>query len=254
MNVDELIRQVSEFLQANARRPRAVRVYEAVLRLVDHGEDHLKVWSAVGEVVRTEPGLAELASTFFLLSGVAHIEAAALAAAKLFDSHPDSANVTYLLNTIESDRNKQYLAADWPKVKPVVAAARQRLKQVEDVVVRIKHRRDQEIAHLDKRSIDLSPDWQGIEVDDIRRLFAVVNEVCKELAAHVTAFQPIARFSMHDLDPNGFSELIYFTRSAFRNENVESPSGRADDIRASDRRFRDIKPKVTDEDAERQEV
>jgi hypothetical protein len=247
MNVDALIRQVEDFMRANAQRPRAVRVYEAVLRLVDRGEDHLKVWSNIGEVVRRETGLAELATTFFLLSGVAHVEAAALEAAKLFDSHPDSANLAYLLNTLEADRKKKYLSADWPKVQPAVTAARQRLKQIEDVVGRIKQRRDQEIAHLDKRKVDLSPDWQAMEVNDIRQLFAVVNETCQELAVRVTAFQSIRRFSMHDLDPNGFQELIYFARAAFRSNDVESPSKRAESIRAFDRSFGDIRRETRDE-------
>jgi hypothetical protein len=116
MNPDAMLQQVLEVLEANRHRPKAVRTFEAVLRLLDRGRDHLKVWENLGDLVQSNAALADLAMSFFVLSGVAHLEVATLTAANLTDTQADSTNITFLLNLIQADRNRTFLRNDWSKV------------------------------------------------------------------------------------------------------------------------------------------
>jgi hypothetical protein len=244
MNPDAMLQQVLEVLEANRQRPKAVRTFEAVLRLLDRGRDHLKVWENLRDLVHSDAALADLAISFFVLSGVAHLEVATLTAANLTDTQGDSTNITFLLNLIQADRKKTFLRHDWLKAKPVVESARLRLHKIGDVVLRIKERRDRELAHLDRRNIDLSPDWQAIEVDDLRQVFDVIDAICQELAASINAFAEISRFSFDDASPHGLKDLIYFTRAGFNDDLVVSPSPRAEAIRNFDRSLRQVKAEL----------
>jgi hypothetical protein len=243
VNPDEILRQLSEMFEASRAKPRIVRIFAGILRLLDRGEDHMRVWKSVRDIVHKDTSLVELATSFFMLTGVAHVEAAALNAAKLTDRHPDSANVTYLLNTIEADRTELVLREDWPRAKIVIVTARQRLLDIAEVIARIKQRRDQEIAHLDRREMDISPDWQGVEVADLHRVFDTIEAIVQDLAAAISAFALIKRFSLHTYDPSGFDEFIHFARAGFDDELVESPSERAEAIRQFDRLLREREPK-----------
>lgn len=245
MNPDDVIRQVSAFLAASGQRPRPIRVLEALLRLIDRGRDHLRAWDALRSVVYTHTALVDLATSFFILGGVAHIEAATLHATKLTDRQADSANFTYLLNLIEESRNKEFLRDDWRNGKDVLVVARARLREIDSTVARLKERRDREIAHLDKREIDISPDRQAVEVADLREVFDIADAIARDIAGTFRAFAGLPRFSIHDISPDGLNELIYFARHAFEDENLESPSVRCGSIRDLDRHVRQAKAQLS---------
>lgn len=246
MNLDTLPQHISEFCEQNRQRPRAVRIFEAVSGIVDRGRDHLRAWESLRNVVQTKTALADLAPSFFILTGIAHIEAATLHASKLTDKQPDSANVTYLLNTIEADRRQSFVRDAWPKIKGVIMSARLHLREIDLAVRRIKEKRDRELAHLDRRQIDMSLDWQAIEIEDLRQVFDAVDAITRELATSATAFAEVRRFLLEDLlGPGGFEELIYFTSAGFDNELVKSPSTRAERIREFDRHLREAESLAT---------
>ena len=117
MDDAELLRQIQTMIEAKARRPKAVRLLETVLDIVDSGRDHLRAWASVGDLFHLQRPLAELATPFFTLTAIAHIEAAALRAAKLNDTHPSSISLPYLLNTIEADRDTPYIRSDWHRAQ-----------------------------------------------------------------------------------------------------------------------------------------
>lgn len=239
MNRDDVIRQVSSFLEASRQRPRPIRVFDALLREIDRGRDHLRAWDALRDVVYTHTALADLATSFFILGGVAHIEAATLHATKLTDRQPDSANFTYLLNLIDDSKNKPFLREDWLlSGKDALVLARARLRQIDRTVTRLKVRRDRGIAHLDRREIDISPDRQAVEATDLQEVFDTADAIASDLAEAFRAFAGLPRFSIHDVSPDGLNDLIYFTKHAFEDENLESPSVRCETIREWDRHMR----------------
>lgn len=236
MNPDRLLQQISDFFAIQRQRPRSVRVFEALCRLVDRGRDHLQAWGELHRLVQTDPALVELTGSFFLLTGIAHLEAATLHAAKLTEKQNDSANVTYLLNTIQAERNKLIGPGAWPTIKAIIESARLRLQEIESVVQRVKQKRDRELAHLDRRDIDMSPDWQAIAVEDLEKAFDTVDRIANELGGSIPAFAEVGRFPVDQLlGAGGFEDLVYFTRVAFNDDRVTSPNERVEKIREFDR-------------------
>lgn len=238
MDTDDLLRQLAQHLEASRRRPRSVRVLDAVLGNVDRGRDHLRAWEDTGKLVHAEPGLAALAESFIMLTAVAHIETATLYAAKLVDTQPDSASVNYLLNVIEDDRRKPFLRTTWPAVELAIEAARRRLREIDAVIQHIKTKRDRELAHLDKRNVDFTMDVQAIEVEYLRQVFDTINAIGHELAQSNPAFAEVTRFSFSF---GRIEDLIYFARIAFNSESVKSPDDRVEKIREFDRHLREAK-------------
>jgi hypothetical protein len=239
--IEEIQQEVADSSEAKRRRPRVVRVLEALLRISDLGKDHLRAWQNLHAVATADTGLMEVASSFFLLTSIAHLEAAALNAAKLTDRHTDSANVAYLLHLLEADRNDPSVSPDWPSGKKALELAHAHLGKMDKIVLRLKHRRDRELAHLDKRHIDLSPEWQGIEVQDLQAVFDAVQKIIEELQDKFSVLTHATRFSVHDLSPEGFENLMYFARVAYWDDKTKSPNERVESIREFDRVMRESK-------------
>src|SRR3954465_1683711 len=117
MNEDDILQLLAEMREAESQRPRTIRIFDAVMRNVDRGRDHLRIWEDTRKVVHRHVSLTDLAPSFFVLTGIAHLDAATLHAAKLFDRQSDSVNIAYLLNTIEADRHQPLFQKDWPTLK-----------------------------------------------------------------------------------------------------------------------------------------
>ena len=150
-------------LENDGTKARPVRVFESVLGIVDRGRDHLRVWEATRGIIESDTWLADLAMPFFVLTAIAHVEAAAMYAAKLADTYGDSVNVGYLLNIIEADKKQALRSNEWPRVEGPVAAARNRLGEISENTRRIKEKRDHDLAHLDRRHLRIAFESQAIE-------------------------------------------------------------------------------------------
>ena len=244
MNVDELLQQIEAFLEWKRQRPKPVRVLDAILEIVHRGRDHLLIWESIGTLIREDPTLVDLAALFFILSGVAHLDAATLHAAKLVETQQDSINVTYLLNEIEGARRQEFLVETFSSVKPAVDAARLRLNSMREAVLRIRDKRDRDLAHLDRRHINTNREHQAIEAQDLHDIFNTIENIADELASASPAFAQVTRSSLAESEqfgPIDARDLIYFARVAFQNHSIASPNPRVEKLREFDRALRHVK-------------
>ncbi|HXA15776.1 MAG TPA: hypothetical protein VN380_02195 [Thermoanaerobaculia bacterium] len=242
VDLDAILDEVDRFLAAARNRPRCVRILDALMQVVHLGRDHLLAWEACRAVVLGDAFLADLAPAFFVITGVAHIETAALHAAKLVDQQPNSLNVSYLLNAIAEDRRRAYLHNDWPNVSRAVKSGRHRLTALQPVIDRVKRKRDRELAHIDRRDIDSRWDRESIEVDQLQSIFGAVDEIAQELVVSSNVFSAAVRPSLPPTDaafgPPSLTDLLYFASSAFRDETVISPNENIENMRRLEREFR----------------
>jgi hypothetical protein len=227
--------------ETDVAQGKPARVLASVLQIADCGRDHLRAWASLKNVVDVDTWLADLAMPFFVLTAVAHLEAAAMHAAKLTDTQRDSISVDYLLEIIEGERNGSVLRDDWPRLKEVVAGGRRRLQDIAATVSRIKEKRDRDLAHLDRRHLKGSYESQAIEVADLHEVFDAVDEIARSLAASTSVFSGIGRFSIgcdSVVGSEWIEDLVYFARAGFRDEAVVSPNRRSERIREWDRALR----------------
>lgn len=245
MKVDEMLEQIEAFLEWRRKRPKSVRVLDAILEITSRGRDHLKIWESLRALAHDDPALIDVATMFFIMTGLAHLEAATLHAAKLVETQSDSVNVTYLLNEIEAARNQDFLKDTFPNVRSVIAAARERLKQMQETVTRIKDIRDRDLAHLDRSHINAAEDLQAVEVNDLYEVFNTIERIATELASASSAFAGLVRSPTSDSSDYFGSvspqDLIYFARTAFRDPAVASPNARIENLRELDRAVRKAK-------------
>jgi hypothetical protein len=245
MNVDELLQQIETFLESQRQRPKPVRILDAIMGIVDRGRDHLKIWESIGTLVREDPSLVDLAALFFILSGVAHLEAATLHAAKLVEARRDSINITYLFNEIEAARSQEFLRPTFSVVSAVVSVAKIRLTSLQETVLRIRDKRDRDLAHLDRSHINTTREQQAVEAQDLHDVFNAIETVAHELASANAAFGEVTRPSLAESNehfgPLEPKDLIYFARAAFQDQSVPSPNPRAEKLRKLDRSMRHVK-------------
>jgi hypothetical protein len=240
MSKEDQVRDVEMIINTDGEDAKSVRVCAAVLKLVDRGRDHLRAWESIKSIVDSDVWLADLAMPFFAVTAVAHVEAAAINAAKLTDTHGDSINVSYLFNIIESERHHVLLRNDWPRLKDVIAAGRVRIQGIAKTVTRIKEKRDRDLAHLDKRQLDATYESQAIEVADLCQVFDAIDEIARELARTSPAFADIQRFSVGagTTGTEWIEDSVYFARAGFHDESVRSPNQRSERVREWDRALR----------------
>lgn len=245
MNVDKMLEEIESFLDSRRQRPKAVRVLDAILGIADRGRDHLKIWESLRTLAHEDPALVDVATMFFLMTAIAHIEAATLHAAKLVETQQDSVNITYLLNEIEAARNQSFLRDSFTNVRPVVAAARSRLQHMQQTVIRIKDKRDRDLAHLDRSHINTADESQAIDAKDLYEVFDAVREIARDLAVASSGFEEVTRSLSADpgdhFGPVDPADFIYFARMAFRNPTILSPNPRVENLRAFDRAVRQAK-------------
>jgi HEPN superfamily AbiU2-like protein len=227
-------------LENDDAKARSVRVFESVLEIADRGRDHLNAWESIQSWAAADTWLADLTLPFFVLTALAHVEAAAIQAAKLADTHGNSVSVGYLLNVIEGDRKQTSLCNDWPQLKGTVAAGRRLLEEISETTSRIKVKRDRELAHLDRRDLNATNKSQAIEVAELHRVFDAVDEIARTLAGCAPAFANVSRFSIGFGHPPSewTADLLYFARAGFHNESVPSPNAGSERIRQLDRALR----------------
>ena len=157
----------------------------------------------------------------------------------------------YLLNAIEEDRRRAYLRDNWPNISKAVKSARNRLTSLQQVIDRIKRKRDRELAHIDRRDIDSRYDSESIEADQLQAIFGAVDEIAQELALSSDALATVVRVSTTPpadgaFGPPSLADLLYFASFAFRDETVASPNERVENIRRLDRAFRKVKQEALD--------
>jgi len=251
MDVDALLHEIETYFRLSKERPKPVRVLDALLRVADRGRAHLLSWQEIGRLLLTDTGLVDLAGQFFMLTAVAHLETAALHAAKLFDTHRAAVSMTFFLNTIRDHGPQTFGSDELPAVERALTSTQRRIDSLQTALRQIRQKRNRDLAHLDARNIDLADDIQAVEAANVSLVFDAVDQIALEMGQSSRAFAQIARVSLEDTDdfigPRGIQDLIYFARVAFQDPAVPSPSPRVEKIRDWDRHIRQVRSELSEE-------
>jgi hypothetical protein len=115
------------------------------------GTAHLNAAKSLAKAADTHPIIMRVSPSFFNLSTHAHLEAAQLCAARVFDKTGDCAGIPWMVDQIR-DHPETFGRSDDEK-KEVIAQVKQVLADKASLLIAIKHRRDRWLAHLDKRTL-----------------------------------------------------------------------------------------------------
>ena len=132
---------------AKTLRPDVKQLLNALMREVLLGNTHLSIANGLREA---DPVVLDTAGVFFGLTLTAHLEAAQMYAAKLFDTHRGAETIETLLST--AGRNTQLFANGSPQeVRAAVRSAKHRVRGLGRVMKAVRLRRNKMLAHLDAR-------------------------------------------------------------------------------------------------------
>jgi hypothetical protein len=116
------------------------------------GTAHLNAAKSLAEAAKSHPVVMRASPSFFNLTIHAHLEAAQLCAAKLFDTHDDCAGILWLLKQAKHRRDEfSFRTAD--ELDEAIKEAERLCAAKASELTALKHRRDRWLAHLDKKTI-----------------------------------------------------------------------------------------------------
>jgi hypothetical protein len=115
------------------------------------GAAHLTAAKSVAQAAESHPVIMSASPLFFRLTTHAHLDAAQMSAARLFDKE-DNVGIPWLLNQAKH-RRKEFSFRTENELKAAIAMAEQALAAQASVLVALKCRRDKWLGHLDKNAI-----------------------------------------------------------------------------------------------------
>src|SRR5260370_41155469 len=111
------------------------------------GTAHLNAARSLAEASKTHPVIMMASPAFFRLTIQAHLEAAQLSAARLFDEHKDCAGIPWLLKQAKHRREEfSYRTAD--ELDYAIKEAERVCAAEASVLASLKHSRDRWLAPL----------------------------------------------------------------------------------------------------------
>jgi AbiU2 len=128
------------------------KVLHGLFNEVISGTAHFNAAKRLAEAAKSHPVIMSASPSFFNLTTRAHLEAAQLCAARLFDTHDDCAGILWLLRQAKH-RREEFSSRTTGELDEAIKQAERVCAAKESVLTALKHRRDRWLAHLDRKTI-----------------------------------------------------------------------------------------------------
>jgi hypothetical protein len=148
------------------------------------GTAYLSFAKSIAAATKSHPIIVTVSPHFFDMTTNAHLECAQLYAAKLFDEHPDSASVPWILKQARYRREDFKNGTDAELTVAIKNAETISMAQV-SVLASLKHRRDRWLAHLDKKTIKDPAKFAEnakLTLKELEGIFAGATEILNDMA------------------------------------------------------------------------
>lgn len=158
-------------------------LHELFNEVID-GTAHLNAANNVAERSKTHPILMKASPAFFNLTIQAHLEAAQLCAARLFDEHKDCAGIPWLLKQAKQ-RREEFSRRSADELDKAIREAEGICAAETPVLASLKVRRDRWLAHLDKKTIKDPEQFENdtkLTYQELEGLFACAEIILNGMA------------------------------------------------------------------------
>lgn len=129
--------------------PNLEQLLMALTREVVVGRTHLEIAKRIRE---TDPAVMATALTFFGLTHNAHLDAAQMIAAKLYDNTKNAITVRSVLDAAERVAGT-FPHASAQDVRLIVGAAKKQIEEFENILTVLDARRNEYLAHIDVNTV-----------------------------------------------------------------------------------------------------
>lgn len=161
------------------------KVLQRLIQEVVLGKAHLKIWRGLAEALAKKPEVSKTAPTFFGLTLQAHLEAALLHAAKLFDTHRQAMTIKAMLELAEKQADR-FQNATREEVQQYSGKARGEMVELEKSLRAVRSRRNKVIAHLDPMAV-LNPqkvtEGGKLTIEELQTLYKAAAEILNNISA-----------------------------------------------------------------------
>lgn len=160
------------------------KALDRVIETVVLAKAHLKISRDLGRTLHEDPAILHVAPAFWGLSLNAHLDAAQLYAAKLFDKRPGTISIEHLLETVEQLKD-QFPHGTPEQMEEVVQRARAQIADLRTQhLSKIAAKRNRVLAHMDQKIVadpeKFAKDVQ-VAVPDLIAVFGTAESVLNEL-------------------------------------------------------------------------
>ena len=161
--------------------PSLEEILIALKREVAFGRTHLRIALAIR---RADPVVIHSAQTFFGLTHDAHLAAAQMYAAKLYDKTKGSLGVRSLLAKAGQLAGK-FANATGEEVRKVISAANAQVDGFDKILFAVERRRNEYLAHLDVKTVADPPALDkeaGLTIDELDNLLVETGNMLNEIS------------------------------------------------------------------------
>jgi len=164
--------------------PESARIERVISRLVLEiivGQAHLVVAKGLST---SDPVVLNTANTFFAMSIDAHLYAAEMYAARLYDTTRGTVTIEMLLTRAEKAAGTAKCGTA-SEVRSEIEAARKQIAQLKAPLDSLKERRNEWLAHTDQSTLAnpmLMARLASDELDELQRIYRISGEIVNEFS------------------------------------------------------------------------
>jgi hypothetical protein len=186
------------------------------------GRSHLRIAQGLSQKAREDASLLNVASTFFGLTFLAHLEAAFLRAAKLFDKTKGAASLYSMLIDAEK-ASGSFKCLTPPDARAAIGAARIEIEGLQGTLDSIRIIRNKRIAHLDSENIRKPKELTEqakVTIDDLEKVLETAGKIVRQIRGDYSECESLNQF----LDAEDYNKMFQLLARAER-ERLESIGG-----------------------------
>ena len=176
------------------------------------GNAHLTIGRGVGAAIVNDSAIERAAPAFWGISITAHLDAAQLAAFKLFDKQRGTLTLRHLLKSADF-ASGSFQKATRSEVEGIIAAARAQIARLEPKLEPLNSKRNKIMAHTDLTVVldpaKLAQECQ-VTFTDLEQILAAAAEILNSLS---TAYNGTRNF-MRLIDDDDFTRVIQLVADA----------------------------------------
>ena len=182
MEENDISHLLNEHDKRQLARPRLQKVLDELMKIVSQGQHNLYGWSELKKLFKEENGMMCLADMFFVNIGILSINQTILECSKLLEDDTESINVWLLFNVSESGVKEFFDSRMHDTIKAEIVKDRGVYGNAYKEHQNIKHKRDKEIAHTDKKVMTRSMNDPQVtaEIEQLEGLLGMVEDTLRK--------------------------------------------------------------------------
>jgi hypothetical protein len=178
MEIEKFNQAYSRYQEKQKSKDKVNLVLDDLYKIITVTRQNIFLWNQLYEGIRKRPEIIDLFSLFVITSANLLTERIILDISKLFDKGKSSINTDFLHNLIINEGKKHFTQEVYQKMQNQVVEDKNEIEKYNSLILKIKSKRDKEIAHLDKGTLGNEFDEETkIELEELGNILKSIEGI-----------------------------------------------------------------------------